>query len=525
MPHSSLSAPDRMRQLAVSLFLLVVLATSAFGQRSQILLGHPYVQGSSDNNPSGVAEAFPVQAAFTGQVSSLSVFLGRTNGAPTVWVGLYTNASGHPQALMSAGAISNPNDGRWNSVAIPAVQITRGTTYWFALLGVNGVVQFRDRNGSCQSEKSNQTTLGSLSAAWVSGARSSSCGISMFGAGRIGSGSTTPGVSVSVSPHTVSLHPGQSQQFTAAVSGVNNPSVVWTASGGTINSTGLYTAPSSAGTYTVTAKASASGTGSSSSSAVVTVAQTTPTPPPTAATITISPTAASLQTGQKQQFSATVSGTTNTAVTWSASAGTITSSGMYTAPSTAGTYTIKAVSAADSTKSASAMAIVSAPQSATTVTLSPTNTSIGEAGQVQLTATVSGLSNKAVTWAVTRGNGTITQSGLYTAPKAAETDVVTATSQADSTKSATASINVLLPHSVSLSWEDSQTTTVSFYKVYRGTVSGGPYTLLATNIKGNSYTDTSVQSGLTYYYVTTAVDADGVESVFSNQMSSKIPSP
>ena len=64
MPHSSLSAPDRMRQLAVSLSLLVVLATSAFGQRSQILIGHPYVQSSSDNNPSGVAEAFPVQAAF-----------------------------------------------------------------------------------------------------------------------------------------------------------------------------------------------------------------------------------------------------------------------------------------------------------------------------------------------------------------------------------------------------------------------------------------------------------------------------
>ena len=53
-------------------------------------------------------------------------------------------------------------------------------------------------------------------------------------------------------------------------------------------------------------------------------------------------------------------GTSNTAVTWSASAGTIATNGLYTAPSAAGTYTISAISKADTSKFASAIVIVSA---------------------------------------------------------------------------------------------------------------------------------------------------------------------
>jgi fibronectin type 3 domain-containing protein len=78
-------------------------------------------------------------------------------------------------------------------------------------------------------------------------------------------------------------------------------------------------------------------------------------------------------------------------------------------------------------------------------------------------------------------------------------------------------------HSAALNWTAS-TSTVSGYNVYRGAVSGGPYTLLNTSlITGLSYTDTSVQSGATYYYVTTAVDSSGVESVYSNEVTAVIP--
>src|SRR5271168_1436221 len=75
-------------------------------------------------------------------------------------------------------------------------------------------------------------------------------------------------------------------------------------------------------------------------------------PDPAVVTIAINPTSASLQTGGTQPFSAMVTGTSNTSVTWSASGGTISSSGMYTAGNAAGAYSVTATSVADSSKSA-----------------------------------------------------------------------------------------------------------------------------------------------------------------------------
>jgi fibronectin type 3 domain-containing protein len=69
---------------------------------------------------------------------------------------------------------------------------------------------------------------------------------------------------------------------------------------------------------------------------------------------------------------------------------------------------------------------------------------------------------------------------------------------------------------VSLSWTAS--SGASSYNVYRSTTSGGPYTRIATGITTTSYTDTTVVNGTTYYYVVTAVNANG-ESGFSNQAS------
>ncbi len=78
-------------------------------------------------------------------------------------------------------------------------------------------------------------------------------------------------------------------------------------------------------------------------------------------------------------------------------------------------------------------------------------------------------------------------------------------------------------HSVALSWNPS-TSVVIGYNVYRGTTSGGPYTRLNTSLEANTaYTDSAVQSGLTYYYVTTAVDSSNMESTYSNQATSVIP--
>jgi len=84
-------------------------------------------------------------------------------------------------------------------------------------------------------------------------------------------------------------------------------------------------------------------------------------PPAPTVSVGISPTSAPLLEGASQQFSSSVTGSSNTAVTWSATGGTISSTGLYVAGNSAGNFTVTATSAADSTKSAVASVAISAP--------------------------------------------------------------------------------------------------------------------------------------------------------------------
>jgi len=82
-----------------------------------------------------------------------------------------------------------------------------------------------------------------------------------------------------------------------------------------------------------------------------------------------------------------------------------------------------------------------------------------------------------------------------------------------------------IAHSVSLNWAASTSTNIVGYKVYRGTVSGGPYTLLTNVGATTTATDGNVTSGTTYYYVVTAVDSNNAESSYSNQAQAVVPVP
>ena len=152
--------------------------------------------------------------------------------------------------------------------------------------------------------------------------------------------------------------------------------------------------------------------------------------------VTISPTTATLAASTSQQFTATVTNSNNTGVTWSVdgvnggnlTVGTVSTSGLYTAPTVSGAHTVTATSVADTTKSASAAVTV------ISMTLSPSSTSLTPYGTRQFTATVQGTSNDGVTWSVdgiAGGNnivGAISSSGLYTAPGNLGTHTITATS-------------------------------------------------------------------------------------------------
>ena len=284
----------------------------------------------------------------------------------------------------------------------------------------------------------------------------------------VGSASVTltspPPVTVTVSPASASVQLGHVVQFAATVQNTSPTTVTWMVNGipggngtvGTISLSGLYAAPSSMPSpATVTVQAASTTTPSAVGSASVTLTS----PPPV--TVTVSPPSASVQLGHVVQFAATVQNTTPATVSWmvngipggNGTVGTISSSGLYAAPSSMpspATVTVQAASATTPSAVGSASVTLTSPPPVT-VAISPTSTSVRVGHTRQFAATVHNASVTTVTWKVngiTGGNGsvgTVSSSGLYTAPNAkpSPSDVtVSAVSTADPTKSAGAAVSI-----------------------------------------------------------------------------------
>jgi fibronectin type 3 domain-containing protein len=82
-------------------------------------------------------------------------------------------------------------------------------------------------------------------------------------------------------------------------------------------------------------------------------------------------------------------------------------------------------------------------------------------------------------------------------------------------------------HSVAITWQPSPSTNLQGYKVYRGQTSGGPYTSIAGTLAASTqqFTDSSVLSGQSYFYVITSIDINGLESAPSPEVNAQIPTP
>jgi len=92
-----------------------------------------------------------------------------------------------------------------------------------------------------------------------------------------------------------------------------------------------------------------------------------------------------------------------------------------------------------------------------------------------------------------------------------------------STHSYSLAIEVESNYSVTLYWNASTSPDITGYNIYRGTVSGGPYTKIAGLVTDTTYTDTTVVNNTTYYYVTTAVNSSNGQSGYSEQVTVEIP--
>jgi len=215
---------------------------------------------------------------------------------------------------------------------------------------------------------------------------------------------------------------------------------VWSmvSGGGTITTSGLFTAGTIAGPFTVKATS-----GTISGTAVVTILAGA------LASITVSPASQSLAINATQQFSVQGKDASNNLVsitpTWSvvAGGGSINSSGLFTASSLSGTFT-NTVKATSGTINGTATIVVLAGALAT-ITVSPSTAIIPASGTQQFTAVGKDASNNVVAitpvWSVVASGGTISLTGLFTA--GVTTGSFPNTAKATSgTISGTASVNV-----------------------------------------------------------------------------------
>ncbi|MGE0442906.1 MAG: CSLREA domain-containing protein, partial [Gemmatimonadales bacterium] len=169
-----------------------------------------------------------------------------------------------------------------------------------------------------------------------------------------------------------------------------------------------------------------------------------PPPPPPPVGITVTPASATVGAAGTVDLTAAVTNATNTAVTWSATGGSVSGTGAtvtWTAPPNGGTYTVTATSAADATKSASA-ALTVTPVS---VTITPTAATLFRGEPAAFSAAVTGTGNgqNTVTWTVSCGTSAASASGIdYTAPSNPGTCTVTAASTVDPAATANATVTV-----------------------------------------------------------------------------------
>jgi hypothetical protein len=236
-------------------------------------------------------------------------------------------------------------------------------------------------------------------------------------------GVSEPGslTTLTISPTTQSLPINGTQQFTVVgkdAAGVDvTVSPTWTvaANGGTISSTGLFTAGTTVGSFPNTITATSGGVTARASITVVAGALTT---------IAVSPSPDTLTVGQTRQFTAAGrdagGNTVPVTATWAVGAaggGAISGTGLFTAGTVPGTYTNTVTASSGSTVGTATVVVRAGALASITVTPSPVT--LAARGTQTFTAVGKDASGNVVplttTWSIASGGGAISSAGVFTA--------------------------------------------------------------------------------------------------------------
>jgi hypothetical protein len=205
----------------------------------------------------------------------------------------------------------------------------------------------------------------------------------------------------------------------------------------------------------------------------------------------------------------------------------------------AGTYVLQATITDSTGKMVSSDVTVYVKQTLTSIAITPGNPIVADGGTQQFTATALDQFGTAMSmqpscaWKLTSGVGSLSSSGLFTAPSNGTGEAIVQASSGALTGSTSLTVGptpvtpsnlsalVISSHQVNLSWQDSSSNETGF--ILQRSTNGGNWTTIArVGANTTTFSDKTVSSGTTYSYRVCAYNSFG-NSAFSNTTGSITP--
>ncbi len=432
---------------------------------STITIGEPNLESGGDYGNANLVPATQATLSQSGTIVSLSFYVTQPSGS--LILGLYdaTGPGGHPGKLLAVTNSFATASG-WNTQNVVTPVSLAAGTYWLAYLPSSNSLSFLKQNNSGTCLYQAQSFSQGMPATFTT---------------------STLDCSPTTWSFYASIEPAGDGTVVNGACGSANGGTYSSAPTANLCSAGSASAVTGSGPWNWTCAGSGGGTTASCSAQPQSNSVVAP-------TITTQPQSQSVTAGATATFAVGASGTAPLSYQWFKNGAAISgaTSASYTTPATVSgdngsTFSVQVSNSAGSQMSSAATLTVSTAGNTITVSVTPKRAAVTTSQTIQFNAAVSGDSqNLGTTWAVdgaTGGNGTtgtISNVGLYTPGTQPGSHTITATSVADTTKSASVAIAVTDLAGVFTYHNDAQRTGVNQkeYALTTSTVNSSSFGLL-----------------------------------------------